>query len=76
MVLTIHWGGTPQSDGNEVWCGLKKSSLMLRVKPVVILTATPGILKHGGGTKMWMWLCLERGSFLLVSISYFVFLDT
>ena len=37
---------------------------MLRVKSVVILKANPGILKRGGGIKMWMWLCVERGSHL------------
>ena len=37
---------------------------MLRVKSEVILRANPGILKHGGGIKMWMWLCVERGSYL------------
>ena len=30
------------------------------MKPVVILNANPGILKRGGGTKAWMWLCVER----------------
>ena len=24
----------------------------------------PGILKRGGGIKMWMWLCLDRTSYL------------
>ena len=24
----------------------------------------PGILKCGGGIKMWMWLCVERESYL------------
>ena len=37
---------------------------MLRVKSVVILKANPGILKLGDGIKMWMWLCVERGSYL------------
>ena len=37
---------------------------MLRVKSVVILKANPGILKLGGGIKMWMWLCIERRSYL------------
>ena len=37
---------------------------MLRVKSVVILKANPGILKRGGGTKMWIWLCVERVSYL------------
>ena len=37
---------------------------MLRVKSVVILMAIPGILKCGGGIKMWMWLCVERESYL------------
>ena len=36
---------------------------MLRVKSVVILKANPGILKRGGGIKMWMWLCIERKLF-------------
>ena len=26
--------------------------------------ANPRILKRGGGIKMWMWLCVEKGSFL------------
>ena len=34
------------------------------MKSVVILKANPGILKHGGGIKMSMWLCIERGSYL------------
>ena len=37
---------------------------MLQVKSVVILKANSGILKLGGGIKMWMWLCVERGSYL------------
>ena len=37
---------------------------MLQVKSVVILKANPSILKHGGGIKMWMWLCVERQSYL------------
>ena len=31
---------------------------------MVILKANPSILKRGGGIKMWMWLCLERESYL------------
>ena len=34
------------------------------MKSVVILKANTGILKHGGGIKMWMWLCVERESYL------------
>ena len=34
------------------------------MKSVVILKANPGILKLGGGIKMWMWLCVESGSYL------------
>ena len=37
---------------------------MLRVKSVVILKANPGILKCGGGIKMRMCLCVERGRYL------------
>ena len=37
---------------------------MLRVRSVVILKANPGTLKRGGGIKVWMWLCVERGSYL------------
>ena len=37
---------------------------MLQVKSVIILKAKPGILKCGGGIKMWMWLCVERESYL------------
>ena len=29
-----------------------------------MLKANPGILKLGGGIKMWMWLCVERESYL------------
>ena len=36
---------------------------MLQVKSVVMLKANPGILKHGGGIKMWMWQCAERESY-------------
>ena len=31
---------------------------------MVILKANPGILKRDGGIKMWMWLCIERESYL------------
>ena len=31
---------------------------------MVKLKANPGILKRGCGIKMWMWLCVERGSYL------------
>ena len=31
---------------------------------MVILKANPGILKCGGGIKMWIWLCVERGCYL------------
>ena len=34
------------------------------MKSVAILKANPGILKRGGGIKMWMWLCAERESYL------------
>ena len=34
------------------------------MKSMVILKANPGILKHGGEIKMWMWLCEERESYL------------
>ena len=37
---------------------------MLQVKSVVILKENPGILKCGGGIKMWMWLFVERESYL------------
>ena len=37
---------------------------MLQVKSVIILKANPGILKCSGGIKMWMWLCVERESYL------------
>ena len=37
---------------------------MLRVKSVVILKANPDIFKHGGEIKMWMWLRVERESYL------------
>ena len=37
---------------------------MLHVKSMVILKASPGILKHGGGIKMWMWLNVKQGSYL------------
>ena len=30
---------------------------------MVILKTYPGISKHDGGIKMWMWLCLERELF-------------
>ena len=29
-------------------------------KSVAVLKANPGILKCGGGIKMWLWLCVER----------------
>ena len=44
-----------------VW---KESCEMLRVKFVVTLKANPGILKHGDGIKMWMWLFVEREIYL------------
>ena len=31
---------------------------------MVILKANPGILKLGSGIKMWMWMCVERESYL------------
>ena len=31
---------------------------------MVILKANPYILKRGGEIKMWMWLCVERESYL------------
>ena len=34
------------------------------MKSAVILKANPGILKRVGGVKMWMWLCVERESYL------------
>ena len=37
---------------------------MLQVKSVIILNANPGILKCGGGIKMWMQLCVESESYL------------
>ena len=37
---------------------------MLRLKYVVIIKANPGILKHGDGINRWMWLCVERESYL------------
>ena len=37
---------------------------MLRVKSVAVLKANPGILKCGGGIKMWLWLFVERESYL------------
>ena len=35
---------------------------MLRVK--FIIKANPCILKRGAGIKMWVWLYIERGSYL------------
>ena len=35
---------------------------MLRVKSVVKLKSKPGILKHGSGIMMWMWLRVESKS--------------
>ena len=37
---------------------------MLRKNSTAILKTNPGILKCGGGIKMWMWLGLERESYL------------
>ena len=37
---------------------------MLLVKSVIILKAKSGILKCGSGIKTWMWLCVERESYL------------
>ena len=31
---------------------------------MVILKANPDIFKHGVEIKMWMWLCVERESYL------------
>ena len=31
---------------------------------MVILKANPGILRHGGGIKMWVWLCVGKESYL------------
>ena len=50
-------GVNNKCDGNNDWCSLKKKVVsMLRLKSVVILKANPGLLKRGGGIKMWMWL--------------------
>ena len=50
-------GVNNKCDGNNDWCGLKKKVVsMLRVRSVVILKANLGLLKRGGGIKMWMWL--------------------
>ena len=37
---------------------------MLQVKSVVTLKANPGIFKRIGGIKTWMYLYVERGSYL------------
>ena len=31
---------------------------------MVILISNTGILKYGGGIKMWMWQCVEKESYL------------
>ena len=37
---------------------------MLQLEVLVILKANPGNLKCGGRIKIWMWLCVERESYL------------
>ena len=37
---------------------------MLQVKSLVILKTNSGILKHDGGIKIRIWLCVERESYL------------
>ena len=37
---------------------------------MVILKPNPGILKRGGGIKMWMWMCVERQSYLGFGINW------
>ena len=45
---------------NEDWRGLKRKLLDAMSGVCGIRKANPGSLKHGGGIKMWMWLCVEN----------------
>ena len=56
-------GVNNKCDGNEDWYDLK-SKLLDVASEVCGYTKDKPILKLGGGTKMWMWLCVERGSYL------------
>ena len=60
-------GVNNRCDSNENWCDLKRKLLDVANEVcgyMAIISANPGILKHGGGIKMWMCLCVERESYL------------
>ena len=58
------YGVNNKCDGNEDWYDLKSKLLDVASNSVVILKANPGILKLVGRIKAWMWLCVERESYL------------
>ena len=57
-------GVNKKCDGNEDWSGLERKLLDVASEICGYRKVTPGILKRGGGIKMWLWLCVERGSYL------------
>ena len=57
-------GVNNKCDGNGDWCGLKRKLLDVASEVCGYTKANPDILKRGGGIKMWMWVCVERESYL------------
>ena len=55
-------GVNNKCDGNEGWCGLKRKLLDVASGVCSSTKGKPSIFKRVGGIKMWMWLCVERGS--------------
>ena len=56
-------GVNSKCDGNEDWCGFKRNLLDVTSEVCGYTKNKPGILKHGVGIKIWMWLCIERESY-------------
>ena len=54
-------GVNNKCDGNKDWCGLKRKLLDVASE---VYGHTKDILKRSGAIKRWMWLCVERGSYL------------
>ena len=57
-------GVNNKCDGNEDQCGLKRKLLDVASEVCGYTKGKPVILKRGGGIKVWMWLRLERESYL------------
>ena len=57
-------GVNNKCDGNGDWCGLKRKLLDVASEVCDYTKSNPDILKRDGGIKMWMWVCVERESYL------------